>query len=1179
MRNARITGWGAAAIAAVLVATAASPAGASVLEDAATETPAPIETAAPEASESPEPAPSAEPVPSAEPIEVAVEDVTAAPASLAEAAERTVNAAIAAAAVGDLTVTVFEDRYQDGVFDASKVGRTGQSDAIRQYLGAPTLIASDGSTWTATPLGDTWFFDDVPAGGARLQVQYPTVPVNAMLFDATDPANLQKLTQVGSSWDPRAEASVTVGDGTNTARTIGISGMRVVADVKLPDGSPATGATVELGANGEWLPATEYDFQPGSYEHLDGGYVYLLPGEFGVRVTAPAGYRVGEVTAVSSGGNIDPIPVTSRDGAYWLQTTDASTYTSNPTFTVTLEELPTADLVVTEFHDYYADGVYDPSKTGRDGRSDAKRDLGPRIRQSDGTWLEATRNADGDFVFADLPIGEKKVEFLDPNSYVSAAFFDATDAASADDIERLPLGGSTGSPTGVATVDLDEDGAKLVVGMTALRAVAAVEYADGSPVRGATVELGSAGEWFPATEYDFAGGQGTYEAFDSNGYVRHLPDELGVRVTAPAGYRIGAVTAADGGAIDVVERGGAYWIDTVDASSYFSNPTFTVTLAEVPTADVRITSFDDRYADGVFDTSKVAKDGRSDETNARISRLVTAQGAIISPTTEANGDQVFEDVPVGEAKVYFVHPNSAFDSIFFDATDAESADDIERLPNESGSAYAQAVATVAVDEQGSALEVGFTALRATAEVEYADGAPASDVEVELGSDRRWYPATEYDFTGGEGTYEAFADSYYVRHLPDEIGVRVTPPAGYAVAEVTARETNSEGAGEIDVRDEGGTVFWLDTADAASYFSAPTFVVTLEEIPTASVDVAYFLDVALDGVYESGTDTAVPGAEVYLQDAAGDWWATTSLDGTYAFSGIAPGEATVYVEIPETVEAPEAAGLPGLELPEAALAVWDATDLASYRDVVEAETTTVSFEGSLIAADGTTTPIVVEDAGVGAIPIEVAADTEDSDVAQVFVGAAAVLQTAAVVDATSLGSVPGAQVEFLANGATAAGSELAPGSGAFIAAEDDGEVAVFGAAEYGIRPTVPAGFRVVDVAAVSLTGTVLEVTAQQAAPATGRAALFAAASEYRVAPEEVGGPVGGIVWAVAVAPITVAPPVVPGVDLPPTVGLPAGSPAVLPATGSDVNLWALVFGASLLLAAGLGTRMVARRRAA
>jgi LPXTG-motif cell wall-anchored protein len=933
VRNARITGWGAAALAAVLVTTAAAPAGASVLADAATETPAPIETSEREASSSPEPAPSDEPTEA--PAEDAPTD-DAAPEPLAQRAERTVSAALAAAAVGDLTVTVFEDRYQDGVFDSSKVGRTGQSDAIRQYLGAPTLVASDGSTWTATAVGDTWFFDDVPAGDARLQVQYPTLPVNAMLFDATDPANLRKLTQVGSSWDPRAEASVTIGDGTNTARTIGISGLRAVADVKLPDGTPATGVTVELGANGQWLPATEYDFQPGSYEHLDGGYVYLLPGEFGVRVTAPAGYRVGEVTAVSSGGNIDPIPVTSRDGAYWLQTTDASTYTSNPTFTVTLEELPTADL--------------------------------------------------------------------------------------------------------------------------------------------------------------------------------------------------------------------------------------------------RVTSFDDRYADGVFDTSKTAKDGRADEKNTRVSRLVTAQGAILTPTTAANGDQVFEDVPVGEAKVYFVHPNSAFDSIFFDTTDAESADEIERVPNESTSAYSQAVATVAVEDGGSALEVGFIALRATAEVEYAGGAPASDVTVELGSDGQWYPATEYDFAGGEGTYEAFANSYYVRHLPDEIGVRVTAPTGYAIAEVTARENNDPGAAEIDVRDDGA-VFWLDTADAASYFSAPTFVVTLEKIPTASVDVTYFLDVELDGVYASGADTTVPGAEVYLQDAAGRWWATTSLDGTYAFTGIAPGEATVYVEIPETAESPEAPGLPGLELPEAALAVWDATDLASYRDVEEAETTTISFEGTSIGADGTTTPIVVDGALVGAIPTEVVADTETSDAAEVFVGGAMVLQTAAVVDTTSLEAVPGAEVQFLANRATAAGEELAPGSGAFIAADGDGEVAVFGAAEYGIRPTVPAGYRVVEVVAVSLSGDVLDVTEQQAAPATARAALFAAGTEYRVAPEQVGGPAGGIVWAVAVAPITVAPPVVPGVDLPPTVGLPAAGPAVLPATGSGQDAWALVFGASLLLAAGLGARLIVRRRSA
>jgi len=1174
VRNARITGWGAAAIAAVLVATAASPAAASVLDGPATTAPAPTTSPAPEVAVEFEQSPASEE--SGEATEAPAAPVAETLEPLTRRAERAVEAAVAAAAVGDLAVTVFDDRYADGIFDTSKVARNGDTDRPRESARLRTV---DGAWFEGNDDDKDGVirFEGVPVGAAEVHVTYPNGPGSEAFFDATDAesaADIERLSSGSYLGTATAVLGVTI-DEDGEARSIGLTALRAVADVDLPDGTPARGLGVELGSAGQWYSATEYDFASGygTYEAFGpaGGYQIHLPDELGVRVTPPAGYRVADVTV--EGGAVEVI---ARDGAYWMDSAESPNFFWNNTFLVTLEQLPTADLVVTSFEDRYADGLYDPSKTGRDGRSDTPRELGPRIRQADGTWLDATKNAAGDFVFADLPIGEKKVEFLDPNSYVSAAFFDATDANSADDIERLPLGGSIGQPTGVATVELDEDGEQLVVGMTALRAVAAVQYADATPATGVTVELGSAGEWFPATEYDFAGGQGTYEAFDSNGYVRHLPDELGVRVTAPAGYEIGEVTAADGGSIDVVRRDGAFWISTTDAASYFSNPTFTVTL---PTAELRVTSFDDRYADGVFDTTKPAKDGRVDETNARVSRVVAAQGETFTPTTDASGIQVFENLPLGEAKVYFTYPNSAFDGIFFDATGAETAADIERVPNESTSALSSAVATVTLDEEGASREVGFTALRAAAEVEFADGTPASDVSVELGSDRTWYPATEYDFAGGEGTYEAFANSYYVRHLPDEIGVRVTAPAGYTVGEVTARQDNNPGSPEIAVTGDEGASYWIDTVDAFSYFSAPTFTVTLEEIPTAAVDVTYFLDVALDGVYESGTDTTVPGAEVYLLDAAQNWWATTSLDGTYAFSGIAPGAATIYVEIPETIDAPEGEELPGLELPRASLALWDATDLTSYRDVEEAETTTISFEGTMINADGTTTPVIVDDALVGEIEADLVVRGDASDADQIHVGGAAVLQTAAVVDTTSLAAVPGAGVEFLANRTTADGEELLDGSGAFIATEDDGEVAVFGAAEYGIRPTVPAGYRVVEVAALSLSGAVLEVTAQQSVPVTGGAAMFVAGTEYRVAPEQVGGPVGGIVWAVAVAPLTQAPPVVPGIDLPPTVGLPATGPAVLPATGSDVNVWALVFGASLLLAAGFGARVAVRRRTA
>jgi LPXTG-motif cell wall-anchored protein len=115
--------------------------------------------------------------------------------------------------------------------------------------------------------------------------------------------------------------------------------------------------------------------------------------------------------------------------------------------------------------------------------------------------------------------------------------------------------------------------------------------------------------------------------------------------------------------------------------------------------------------------------------------------------------------------------------------------------------------------------------------------------------------------------------------------------------------------------------------------------------------------------------------------------------------------------------------------------------------------------------------------------------------------------------------------------------------------------------------------------------VLDVTGGPAAvPAPGAMALFAAGDEYRVDPTQLTGPANGVVWAVLVAPIElppVDPGTLPGTDVDPGAGLPAAGPAaaprVLPATGSDMDPLVLMLGAGLLIAAGLGTRLVVRRR--
>lgn len=302
----------------------------------------------------------------------------------------------------------------------------------------------------------------------------------------------------------------------------------------------------------------------------------------------------------------------------------------------------TGTLTVTRFDDRYADGIYDPSKTSLSGDSDRKNELAPRVLGPDGTWYHASTNADGDVVFENLPVGEVQVHFIYPNGPGGEVFFDATGAASAADIEQLPVGSFLGSPTGYATVDVDADGEYLLVGMSAIRLVAKAQLADGTPVEDlVSVELGSHGTWYPATEYDFSGGYGTYEAFWSYGYVRHLPGDLGVKIAAPAGYRVASVTAQNyetGPAIPVTERGGAWFFPSTEVQNYFWNPYFTVTLEETPDTVKPVATLVSPTTAGPFQNLQLQVDATDDRGLNRIVANIYKDGTLVRSTqTAANG--------------------------------------------------------------------------------------------------------------------------------------------------------------------------------------------------------------------------------------------------------------------------------------------------------------------------------------------------------------------------------------------------------------------------------------------------------------------------------------------------------------------------------------------------------------
>ncbi len=293
----------------------------------------------------------------------------------------------------------------------------------------------------------------------------------------------------------------------------------------------------------------------------------------------------------------------------------------------------TGDLTVTRFDDRYADGLFDPSKTAPNGDVDSLNiSLAAQLIDVEGTRHYRSADDDGLYRFADIPAGPATLYLGYPNGPAGEVLFDATGAASAADITRLASAEYFGQQ-GVLELVIDEDGEERLIGMSALRSVANVVDAEGAPVSGVAVELGSGEDWYPATEYSFQ--PGTYEAFQAGGYIRHLPGELSVRLTPPAGTRIASVTAGDVNAFTVTERDGVYSYSSSEVLNFFWNPAFTITLEAAPDVARPEATLVTPTTKGPFSTLSLQVDATDDTALRRIVANIYQGSTLVKSTQTA----------------------------------------------------------------------------------------------------------------------------------------------------------------------------------------------------------------------------------------------------------------------------------------------------------------------------------------------------------------------------------------------------------------------------------------------------------------------------------------------------------------------------------------------------------------
>lgn len=315
-----------------------------------------------------------------------------------------------------------------------------------------------------------------------------------------------------------------------------------------------------------------------------------------------------------------------------------------PALAVEDDDAATGTLTVTRFDDRYADGLFDTTKTTMNGESDRLNDSGPaQLIDVNGTRWYISADADGLYRFVDVPVGPATLYLGHPNNPANEVFFDATGATETTDIRRLPTTEYFG-PQGTLDVVIDADGEERLVGMTALGIEAKVSL-DGQPFSGlTTIEFGSGGEWFAGSEY--AGFAGGYAAISDYRTMRHLPGDLGLRITAPAGFAVASVEAFTGSAplsypdipMTLTERDGAYWVDSRDVPLYFFNAAFHVTLEELPDTTRPEVALVTPTTAGPFPTVNLQVDATDDKGLQRVVANIYQGSKLVKSTqTAANG--------------------------------------------------------------------------------------------------------------------------------------------------------------------------------------------------------------------------------------------------------------------------------------------------------------------------------------------------------------------------------------------------------------------------------------------------------------------------------------------------------------------------------------------------------------
>lgn len=306
---------------------------------------------------------------------------------------------------------------------------------------------------------------------------------------------------------------------------------------------------------------------------------------------------------------------------------------------------------------------------------------------------------------------------------------------------------------------------------------------------------------------------------------------------------------------------------------------FAATEEPVATGGINVTYFDDDIVNNAFDDTEDLRSGLLYAKDANGNWFGTGAGP--------DGTFNLANIPTGEYQLYLPLPNVYESNVVFDTADASRLE-IGESERVQGATWIDSVTgeqmTFTVVDRLSAISAPITVTEGeTASVEYGLSAITAQAEVVLeGSDEAQDGLATLEFTDGEDTYFASwndsADAYnalteedgsMAYFLAPQVGLNVTPAAGYEVVSITA----TSGGETLEIAEANNGVNRIDLASnsARVYFTVTVAAIDTEEpvAPTVTlVPEELTQSESVEGITYQGADFAADTVRIEIIQADG-----------------------------------------------------------------------------------------------------------------------------------------------------------------------------------------------------------------------------------------------------------------------------------------------------------------------